>query len=226
MSIRRKLLKTVAWEPITWVPLTIATAITCLLRLPWWANVLGYVGAAGFAAAVWGRMLPRLLVLWETEEAKERIQSEETQRRAFIGELRASRLTDAAGQLESGYALREQILALIKANAWVDSFEYARNTLRLIEEMEQTARSMLVPNQNRSSEAWRHKKEALTACIAALEDTLSTVERTIKQTAAAGEMDGTSSVADQVIKKNRITRQVLKDMSETDRPPGETQTPP
>src|SRR5688500_17501682 len=121
MSIRRKLLKTVAWEPITWVPLTIATAITCLLRLPWWANALSYAGAVGFAGAVWGRMLPRLLALWETEEAQERSVSEEAQRRTFLGELRTNGLAEAADQLENGYALREQILALIKANPWVDS---------------------------------------------------------------------------------------------------------
>lgn len=226
MSIRRKLIKSVIWEPITWVPLTAATAILCFLRLPWWANALSYAGALGVAGTAWGRMLPRLLALWETEDAQERIQSEETQRRAFVAELRAARLTDAAARVETGYALREQILAVIKANAWVESFEYARNTLRLIEELEQTARSMLVPHQHRSSESWRHKQEALAACITALEDTLATVERTIKQTTAAGEMTGTSSVAEQVIKKNRITRQVLKDLNPGETHPGETQTPP
>ena len=205
------------WEPITWVPLTLATAGVCFLPLPWWADALTFLGATGFIGAVWGRMLPRLLALWETEEAQETSQQEEDQRHAFLAELRAQKLSDVAGQLEAADAFRRQILEHIKSNQWLQSFEYARNTLRLIAEMEETARTMLVPSQNRATESWKARKDSLAQCVEALHDTLQTVEQTLKE-AAAGELSPASGVAAQVIKKNRITRQVLKDMNDPEPP--------
>lgn len=218
MSIRRKLLRAVLWEPITWVPLTAATAGACFLPLPWWGDALTFAAALGIVGAAWGRMLPRLLALWETEESQENLQAEEDRRRAFLAELRAQKLSDVAEQLEAADALRQQIFGLIKTNPWLESFEYARNTLRLISEMEQTAQTMLVPAQNRRADGWRAKKESLAACIEALHDTLQTVEHTVKETVAAGEIGATSAVAAQVIKKNRIARQVLKDMNDPETP--------
>lgn len=218
MSIRRKLVRAILWEPITWVPLTLATGVVTFLSLRWWANVLTFATAFGFVGAVWGRMLPRLLALWETEDAQEKLQAEEDQHRAFLAELRAQKLAEAAEQLEAADAFRRQILGLIKANPWLESFDYARNTLRLIADMEQTARTMLVPAQDRRADHWKAKKESLGACLAALQDTLQTVEQTVKETAAAGEIGPDSGVAAQVIKKNRITRQVLKDMNDPEPP--------
>ena len=218
MSIRRKLIRAILWEPITWVPLTVATAVVSFLPLRWWAGVATFATAFGFVGAVWGRMLPRLLALWETEDAQEKLQAEADQHRAFLAELRAQKLSEVAEQLEAADAFRRQVLALIKANPWLESFEYARNTLRLIADMEQTARTMLVPAQDRRADSWKAKKESLKACLEALQDTLQTVEQTVKETAAAGEISPDSGVAAQVIKKNRITRQVLKDMNDPEPP--------
>jgi hypothetical protein len=223
MSIRSKLIRTIAWDPITWVPFTLATAGACILGLPWWANILAFTTATTVVLGVWGKMLPRLLKIWELEESAASQQQEEARKEELVTTLsRSSALRQTAEEVKTAYGLCTLILKGIQEESWLSAYDYGRNAVALIHEIEDAATALIDEEKSfstsirtRRSELHKEKKESITKCLEALEDTRTTMSKTIEDIHAAAESGRSGKdLAEEIKTRNRMTRRVLDQTDE------------
>src|SRR4051812_32960212 len=74
-ALQRKILATVLWAPITWIPFTIASFGAMVLNFPWWVNAVTYSFAVAGPSIFWASQVPRLAELWKLEMTDRQIRT-------------------------------------------------------------------------------------------------------------------------------------------------------
>ena len=218
---QKKLFSAVFWAPVTWVPLTLASAGFCVAHFPWWGNLLSISAALTFIAAIWGRALPRLLDLWQLEETAEHKKAEEDARRDLVNRLSKSSLSEASALLDRAYAGWKAMLELIKTYPWLATFDFLKNITALVTELEESGRRLLPEKPGTPPPIWKFEKENFTASVAAIDDTLKlareTVENAQKEAGIGGVSGQAKILADEIIRKNKITSRVIRNLDDQEK---------
>lgn len=218
---QKKLFSAVFWAPVTWVPLTAASAGFCLAHLPWWGNLLSFSAALTFIAAVWGRSLPRLLDLWQLEETQEHKNAEEQARRDLVIQLSKASLSEASSLLDRAYTGWRSMVELVKTYPWLATFDFLKNITALVTELEESGKKLLPEKAGPPPRIWKFEKENFTSCVAAIDDTLSLARETITNAQKEAGLEGASGqakiLAEEIIRKNKITSKVIKNMDDPEK---------
>jgi hypothetical protein len=158
---QKKLFGAVFWAPVTWVPITLASAGFCVGHFPWWGNLLSFSAALTFVAAIWGRSLPRLLDLWQLEETEEHKKAEEDARRDLVNRLSKSSLNEASALLDRAYAGWKAMLELVKTYPWLSTFDFLKNITALVTELEESGKKLLEVKAGTPPPIWKFEKEKI-----------------------------------------------------------------
>lgn len=199
-----KTMKTVVTSPMTWLPLTGATGVVCLLPLPWWLSLLVVGGTVGGILALWKNAIPRLVFLYQAQERADSLKRAEEQETNFLQSLRANGFPQAADHLRKAQEAAKEIQSLVEQNAWLETFGYGDTMRTLIADMRTRAAALLETPRDDRTGAERAPKETFATEYQAIEETLQNIQQVLadkSQTEATPE-----NAVEKLRKANEISR--------------------
>jgi hypothetical protein len=203
-SAEYQTVKTIGLSPITWLPITAAFAIACLLPVPWWAGTLVVGAAIASVVAIWKGQAERLYQVFKAAEAfNKQATAEQTEHELFT-QLSYKGFDAAAENIAASIATAKKIQNVILENSWLETYEYGQTTRTLIEELRNRAKEIVAESTDVKPSGEHRRKETFAAERKALEETMENIQLLLNE--RGNETSSTQSTAEKLRRANEISR--------------------
>ena len=197
-------IKTIGLSPITWLPVTGAFAVACLLPVPWWAGVLVVGAAIASVVAIWKGQAERLYQVFKAAEAFNKQASTEQTERDLFAQLSNKGFEAAVENITASIETSKKIQSIIQENPWLETYEYGQTTRTLVEELRNRAREIVAENTDAKPTGDRRRNETFATERKALEETLENIHLLLQE--HGNETNSTQSTAEKLRRANEISR--------------------
>ena len=204
-SPEAKTIKVIATSPITWLPLTGAFAIACLLPIPWWTGTVIVGATVAVIVGFWRGNAEKLYNIYKAQESFEKQTSHEQAEKDLLQNLCFNGYDAASGNLRRIWQKAGKIQELIAANPWLETHDFGTTTRALVADLQSRAQSLLdEPAENKSTHG-RGTKETFLVELQALGETLENIEQMLQEH-ELGTDTPAESAAEKLKKVNEISR--------------------
>lgn len=203
-SAEYKTVKTIGLSPLTWLPITGAFAVACLLPIPWWAGTAVVGAAIATVVAIWKGQAERLYQIFKAAEAFSKQASAEQTERDLFTHLSYKGFDAAAENITASIETGKKIQAVILDNPWLETYEYGQTTRTLVEELRNRAKEIVAESSDEKPSGDRRRKETFSAERKALEETMENIQLLLNE--HGNEPNSTQSTAEKLRRANEISR--------------------
>jgi hypothetical protein len=205
----KEVIRTVLGHPLTWVPFAVASII--LAFTPWWLGLIAELLAALLVGGIWAGQINRLTAIAEACEQNARSAAEEEKQKSFLEDLYRA-CPPAGDAYKEAQGRSFEIIQTVKANPWLESFEYGRNSIALMGELEAEAEDIIRNQTLAPRDQWKAHQKSFETSNQALAETLKTMKSTMDEAAKTGGTGRAQALAQEILRKNQASAKIFSEL--------------